>query len=216
MALPGFSLPHAFTPPFSGPNIITPIHGEYKNLSDLIGKYTDWDTKIMTAVALAESGGNPKARHRNTNGTTDFGLLQVNSVHGFDSNCLLDPECNIDKAHDVWKQQGYGAWSTYNNKAYLLHMGQDKKVRVGTGTQADTAVDAVTAIPDAAKAGINGVGDFLHWVTDPSTWARIGKGALGTTLIVVGVGGIVLIVANKAGSSPTVQGAVMGATKVIK
>lgn len=34
------------------------------------------------AIAMAESGGNTSATNRNTNGSTDIGLFQINTVHG--------------------------------------------------------------------------------------------------------------------------------------
>lgn len=36
---------------------------------------------ILRAIAAVESHGNPHAIHRNHNGTTDLGELQINSVH---------------------------------------------------------------------------------------------------------------------------------------
>jgi hypothetical protein len=36
----------------------------------------------------------------------------------------------------LWKQQGYGAWSTYNSGAYLRFLGQDGTVTGGTGSPA--------------------------------------------------------------------------------
>jgi hypothetical protein len=67
-------------------------------------------------------------------------------------------------------------------------------------TIADSAGDAASAVADAT--GLGAVGDVLGgaWeaVTNPSTWMRIGYGALGIVLV---AGGLFLIVRN----SPTVQ-----------
>lgn len=194
----------------TGTGPITPVSPKTKKLSELIGKYTDWNVGVMTAIALAESRGKVDAKHTNSDGSIDYGLLQVNSVHGYDPNCLLQAECNIDKAHEVWLKQGYGAWTTFNTGAYKLWTKKDTTVQVGMQSKASAAADA----GKSAVNGISSVGDFIHWVTDPSTWARVGKGALGSTLIIIGVGGVTLIVANKAANSPVGKSVAGAATKI--
>jgi hypothetical protein len=66
------------------------------------------DLVVATSVALAESAGDPEARARNRNGSTDSGLWQINSVHGFLG--LKDPQTNADAAFEVWRVQGWSAW----------------------------------------------------------------------------------------------------------
>lgn len=79
------------------------------------------ESVIATAIAMAESGGNPAATHHNTNGSTDYGLWQINSVH---SDLLSggakwqDPATNARMARSVYLSQGWHAWSTYNSGAY--------------------------------------------------------------------------------------------------
>jgi soluble lytic murein transglycosylase-like protein len=56
---------------------------------------------IVAKIIAAESGGNPRAINRaNSNGTVDYGLMQINSSHlpvlrgfGVDENVLLDSPC---------------------------------------------------------------------------------------------------------------------------
>lgn len=60
------------------------------------------------AVAYAESGGDPSALNRNRNGSKDFGLWQINSIHGFTN--LKDPKVNAEAAFYVWELQGWTAW----------------------------------------------------------------------------------------------------------
>src|SRR4051812_48178503 len=65
------------------------------------------DTAI--AVALAESGGNDQAMHKNSNGSTDFGLWQINSVHTdllkkYTWNNAGD---NTEMARQIWEGQGH-------------------------------------------------------------------------------------------------------------
>lgn len=86
------------------------------------------DVDIAVAVAMAESGGvvdavndnypehqpDPESIYR-----YDYGLWQVNSVHGFSSYYLVRyPEYNAACAKDVWDRQGWRAWSTYTSGIY--------------------------------------------------------------------------------------------------
>jgi hypothetical protein len=99
------------------------------------------NTIIATAVALAESGGRVDAQNSNTNGTTDYGLWQVNSVHFTESGWkaewtppdLLIPEANAQAAYHVWQGSGWTAWTTYTTGAYLPYMARAKKAYVASG-----------------------------------------------------------------------------------
>jgi hypothetical protein len=82
---------------------------------------------IMAAIALAESGGVPSKDNTglNSDGSVDYGLWQINSVHANDSvikkigwENRLNPEANAKMAVFIYQQQGLRAWSTYNNGAY--------------------------------------------------------------------------------------------------
>jgi hypothetical protein len=81
---------------------------------------------LMAAIALAESSGNVGATNKNTNGTEDRGLWQINSSHSqFDpSRLLTDPLYNAQAAVAIEKSQGLTAWSTYNSGAYQQFLGQ--------------------------------------------------------------------------------------------
>lgn len=81
---------------------------------------------MALAVAKAESGLNTNAIHKNYNGTTDFGIFQVNSIHSQkvngNLNSLFDPETNIRIAKQIRDGSGWGAWVAYRNKKYLLYL----------------------------------------------------------------------------------------------
>jgi hypothetical protein len=84
------------------------------------------------------------------NGYTSFGLWQVHTpAHhamlerrtGSTDPCvwrdlLFDPDSNANIAREIWDTQGFGAWSQYNNDAYLAYR-----------DQATAAVDAVLPAP---------------------------------------------------------------------
>jgi hypothetical protein len=178
-------------------------------------KWSGNDVKIATAVALAESRGKFVKSKQNTNGTYDLGPWQVNSVHGYDEwKMLTDEEYTVNAAYEVWQKQGWNAWTTYKSGAYLAFMGQDAELQGGKtdGIGKEWIPDAIGgaedaiggAVKDAAGSipGVEQVGAVVNALSDASTWARIGKGTLGGVLIVMGVGAVVFVVANKVGSSP--------------
>lgn len=73
------------------------------------------DKSTAAAIALAESKGDPSAEDRDSNGTVDRGLWQINSVHGALST--FDIEDNAKAAVQIAKESGFGAWVTYKNGA---------------------------------------------------------------------------------------------------
>lgn len=71
---------------------------------------------LLRAIAQQESGMNPNAINRNTNGSVDIGLMQVNSqwikkmaAKGVDSRWLFDPCYNVM----------FGSWILKQNIARL-------------------------------------------------------------------------------------------------
>lgn len=108
----------------------------------------DWVT--MVAIARAESGFNVGAvGGPNSNGTYDYGLFQINSVHGYDRGKLTsDAAYNTHAAHDIYSSQGLRAWSTYNNGAYKQFVNE---ARQGVAQAAN--VNGTGAVPTAGSSG---------------------------------------------------------------
>lgn len=57
---------------------------------------------LLKNIARIESAGNPNAIRKNDNGTRDYGLMQINSIHfkrlaqwGINEHNILDPKINI-------------------------------------------------------------------------------------------------------------------------
>jgi hypothetical protein len=78
---------------------------------------------VALAIQLAEnSQGACEAYNYNTDGTLDWGYFQINSVHlrrrGVNLRDLLDCKANIDFAYQVYREVGFGAWTTYVSGSY--------------------------------------------------------------------------------------------------
>ncbi len=73
----------------------------------------------MVCTAKYESSFYERASHRNGNGSTDYGLFQINSIHIRDAGCpstangLYDAAANAACAYRVWRSQGINAWYGY-------------------------------------------------------------------------------------------------------
>ena len=82
----------------------------------------------MVCISKYESSFNCDATNKNTDGSTDYGLMQINSYYWCSGDALskyneckvscsslFDCQNNANCAYTVWKQQGYNAWYGYKN-----------------------------------------------------------------------------------------------------
>lgn len=132
--------------------ILTPIQIAY--LANAVG--WPWD-KVgwVIAVAFAESSWDTEAVHPNSNGTTDYGLMQVNTVHknlvNFfpPSDKWKDPATNLMAAKSVWDVEGDAAWNS-------SLAGHDDKIAVGNAAaQQAQAQPLPQEIVDSIKNGVS-------------------------------------------------------------
>ncbi|HKT99990.1 MAG TPA: lytic transglycosylase domain-containing protein [Paraburkholderia sp.] len=84
---------------------------------DEAARYQKVNPLILRAIAWQESHNTPDAKHRNANGSVDYGVMQINSVHlptlaqyGISSSTLMEPCKNVYIAawHLRQKMNKYG------------------------------------------------------------------------------------------------------------
>ena len=97
--------------------------------------FTPEQAKIMAAVAMAESAGDPmidtvkSGLDPEKKNEFSIGLFQLNMIDAFleerlklfgieSTDELYDPIVNVIAAKRLYDQQGLGAWSAYNNDSY--------------------------------------------------------------------------------------------------
>lgn len=81
---------------------------------------------VMVCISKYESSFNCDATNTNTDGSTDYGLMQINSYYwcsgdamskynecGATCSSLFDCQNNANCARTVYNQQGYTAWYGY-------------------------------------------------------------------------------------------------------
>lgn len=85
--------------------------------------------QTAVAIALAESGGDPKAHgDLSLPGSGSYGLWQIyakaHPEFGPDFTALYDPQTNANAAFQVYATAGasFYPWSTYKNDAYLAFL----------------------------------------------------------------------------------------------
>lgn len=172
------------------------------------------DIITAVAVALAESGGRIDATNANLNGTTDYGVWQINSVHAalFDQYPDWWTISNAQMAFAVFRGSGWKAWTTYNSGAYQLYMGRartaatDASAPGGTDLSAGSTVagqdqtKTVTTIPgfdsvaQSFSSFATGLAAVTAWISDIHNWERIGLVIVGGALI---VGALTVIAGDK-------------------
>ena len=94
----------------------------------------------MVAIALAESGGDIGARYNpeGNTGEDSYGLWQINmdpryaderlKLFGIDNKKkLFDPVTNAKAAYEIFKQQGFNAWTVYRTGKYRDFLPAAKK-----------------------------------------------------------------------------------------
>src|SRR5580658_3876366 len=84
---------------------------------DEAARYQKVNPLILRAIAWQESHNRPEALHKNANGSTDYGVMQINSIHlptlahyGISSDTLMQPCKNVYIAawHLRQKMNKYG------------------------------------------------------------------------------------------------------------
>ncbi|MCZ2108545.1 MAG: hypothetical protein LC118_03075 [Dehalococcoidia bacterium] len=76
---------------------------------------------VATAIALAESGGEtdvtndnyPRWQAADSPARYDYGLMQINSMHGYNPLALMSPDVNMAAARAIYNMQGWNAWTTW-------------------------------------------------------------------------------------------------------
>jgi hypothetical protein len=97
---------------------------------------------MAAAIAEAESSGNTTATNQNTNGSTDRGAWQINSVHGALST--YDPNANAKAAISIsGNGTNWGPWTTYTSGAFRKFLSGAATAPVpGTATSTTPATTA--------------------------------------------------------------------------
>lgn len=133
---------------------------------------------IMTAIALAESGGITDNTNHNSDAhrSTDYGVWQINDYWNASilrSGDWRNPADNARMAKMVFDQQGYQAWSVFKSGKYSQYLSQ-----ATTGSRNPVTLPT-SSIPNPV--------DGLQALANPHTYLRVAMFLGGTVLLGMGL-----------------------------
>jgi TP901 family phage tail tape measure protein len=135
--------------------------------------FSPQNARIMAAIALAESAGNPMA-HNKKYPDNSYGLWQINMLGGMgperrrqfgiqSNEQLFDPAVNARAAKSVFDSQGFGAWSVYRSGAYKQFLGKDAEVGGVDSMQiANAQIDAANDLRSRQEAATDSLEKFVE------------------------------------------------------
>jgi hypothetical protein len=155
---------------------------------------------LMAAIAMAESGGNSDAK--NPSGAT--GVWQIlGAVNPADQDKLTDPAVNAKEAVLKYNSQGLTAWTTYTSGAYKKYYSSDTPASSlpqggsSSSSASDTSVlGGLLSIPSQITGFFDDADKFvssLLWLTEPSSWVRIGAFIAGVALLLVALHALIAV-----------------------
>lgn len=109
------------------------------------------DPQVLRGIALTESHNNPHAIHRNRNGSVDYGVMQINSIHlrelkhrGIKKRDLMNACKNIHVAAGLLHQkvEKYGA----NWKAVGAYHSETPRERTQYARKVEFQVERLAAL----------------------------------------------------------------------
>jgi|SRR6478672_3285797 len=179
-----------------------------KDLTSQAGFASGNEQSVATAIALAESGGDPNA-HNTKPPDDSYGLWQINMLgslgpsrrrqFGIKTNAeLFDPLVNAKAAHKVFADAGnsFKPWSTYNDGAYKKFMAGASNLKVADQQQATADAQAQAQASAAPGGGIldglTGIPDAIYQFNETVRKSVITASVIGIALVLLILGVVIL------------------------
>lgn len=171
------------------------------------------DLTTIVAIGIAESHGHTDAKNTNLDGSTDYGVWQINSVHAdlFDKWPEWWSVTNANMAHALFtaRKNSFDDWVTYKNGTYQMYMGQAGSAALNPGAATNTSggpdqttttniIPGVDAIASSLSAFSTGFAAMAKWMSDVHNWERVGLVFIGGALVV----GALVMLTGKEISAP--------------
>jgi hypothetical protein len=184
---------------------VTALSGSQVYQDALKAGFSPTDAVIATQVAFAESSWDPNKVTHEPNGSTSYGLMQINSVHTsvLTNGSWTDPVANMKMAKAIkdgkdGSRGGWLNWTTFKSGTYKEVKVRGNPFSAGSQDVSFSAPGKPTSFGvTGSTTGIVSTGslpnplapltDFLGKLSNPGLWTRVGIGALGVWLVIIGV-----------------------------
>lgn len=149
---------------------------------------------IAAAVAMAESGGDSQASNSNTNGSTDRGLWQINSVHGAQST--FDVTGNVKAAIAISNNgSNWQPWVTFMTGAYKKFLSPTTAPATGALQTGGISTTGITipgvgggiSVSGLVTSAVNALLGMLGLGSLKDMAERAGLIILGFALVILGI-----------------------------
>jgi Lysozyme like domain len=186
------------------PPVLSATENQHTSLLALVrkhgftGRTREGEPADLTALAviIAESGGQadvvngtPCSQH----GDHAVGLMQICSPMHAPVADMKDPDKNVAMGHKIYVDAGNSFardWTTY--RPGMWRGAKDKTITTKGGSILSDATDALVGATGLDKA-LGPIDEIASALLAPHNWFRVGKGALGGLIVVIGVGGLAVI-----------------------
>jgi hypothetical protein len=189
---------------------------EIKNIVTVAG----WvrDSGQATCIVKAESGGRTAITSSNPAGGQNIGLFQIWQGNVTHPEYLKDPVYNANVARRMWREDQWNRWAT---KGQCPAGTPAPPLEDEAQGQLDPDIPGVSGLPDIAGNIGSAIQNALSSLLNSIPWFRIGKGALGYVLLIMGIGALGFAFTNKALNTPAGKAAMSvvpagKATKALK
>jgi hypothetical protein len=179
--------------------------------------FTGQALNTITAIALAESGGDTQATNSNDPNGGSYGLYQINGAHfhsgGTTQACAVDPACSSAYAFTLWQGNGFEPWGSYDphnpsvTPAYENFLPTSEQAPIGAIPAPGHPPVNPQVPPSGGVNPFNLLGNLTPWLTSP---LRIFKLVGGLALVVISL--LFLVV---PGAVDNVTGVVNKVKKVV-
>lgn len=156
------------------------------------------NTPTAVAIALAESQGFAHSSSANR-----LGLWRLNTDDAPEN--WADPVENAKAARKVFERDGWQYWPTWRSGAFLVQMPRGAAAAAAATLASvpdkldgliPNPLEPIQQLAEEARRG-------LSVVSDRDTWIRVGMLALGTLIVVAGMGALLLSLSGKSLGSVT-------------
>lgn len=161
---------------------------------------------VGEAIGFAESGWSPTAVAHESDGSTSYGVWQINSSHGFPelaNGSWSNVDTNAVLAKRVYDSQGWNAWSTHKPTDPIGYARYTAAMPAaialvasvyGASAAASASAGAAGSLGNSAAGTVSDTTDgikdlikeplaLLHWLEEPVTWQRIAKVVIGGVIM---------------------------------